>query len=456
MDTYDVIVIGTGTSGQTAALELAAEGLNVAIIEQSDTPGGICALHGCQAKKYFYEIAEIVAKSTHLLGLGIAEVPKTRWQDITTAKNTFTSTVPDNTVANLKGNAISYVAGTAVFKDNRHITVGSTLLAADYFIIASGAEPMRLPFPGNEHLLTSNDFLARESLPSRLAFIGGGFISFEFAHFAARIHDICREITILEAGQRPLAPFDKDMVEQLVHSSDADGIKVRYPVEVTAVEKSGEEFIVHINGEKPLVVDLVINGAGRSPAISDLNLDAAGVDYSGRGISVDQGMRSSVDTIFAVGDCADTVQLARVADREGLAAAKNVLAARGEGDADRIDYDAVAAVLFAYPQLAMVGKTEEQLIEEETRYWKNMDTELSWPTYRRVGLRRAAFKILVDENDHILGAHILSDNATGIINTFRMAMLHGIDIRRLYEDAVMSPYPSRESDITYMLSPLVQ
>jgi glutathione reductase (NADPH) len=456
MDTFDVIVIGTGTSGQTAALELAAEGLSVAIIEQSDTPGGICALHGCQAKKYFYEIAEIEAKSMHLIGLGITEPPKTKWQDITTAKNKFTSQVPDNTIANLKGNAISYVAGKAVFKDSRHIAVQNTLLAADYFIIASGAQPMQLPFPGNEHLLTSNDFLARESLPQRLVFIGGGFISFEFAHFAARIHDGRRTIIILEAGERPLGAFDRDMVEQLVHASDADGITVRCSVEITAVEKNGDEFVIHLKEGEPLVADLVINGAGRLPAISDLNLDAAGVDYSGQGISVDQAMRSSVDNIFAVGDCADTIQLARVADREGLAAARNVLAARGEGEADHVDYDAVPAVLFSYPQLAMVGKTEEQLIAENIRYWKNMDTELSWPTYRRVGLRHAAFKILVDENDHILGAHMLSDNATGIINTFRMAMLHNCDIRKLYRYVIMSPYPSRESDITYMLSPLVQ
>ena len=456
MDSFDVIVIGTGTSGQTAALELAAEGLSVAIIEQSDTPGGICALHGCQAKKYFYEVTEIAAKSTHLLGLGVTQLPKTKWQDITTAKNAFTAPVPDNTIANLKGNGVTYVAGTAVFNDNRHIAVGKTVLAADYFIIASGAQPMRLPFPGSEHLLTSNDFLARTALPPRLAFVGGGFISFEFAHFAARIDDTRREIFILEAGERVLGPFDRDMVEQLVLASETDGIAVACSVEITAVEKRGDEFVIHFKDGKPLIADLVINGAGRSPAISALNLDAVGVDYSSRGISVDHGMRSSVDNIFAVGDCAASVQLARVADREGLTAARNVLAARGEGEKDRIDYDAVAAVLFTYPQLAMVGKTEEQLIEEKSRYWKNMDTELSWPTYRRVGLRRAAFKILVDENDQILGAHVLSDNATGIINTFRMAMLHSIDIRKLYEDALMSPYPSRESDMTYMLSPLVQ
>ncbi len=455
MDSFDVIVIGTGTSGQTAALELAAEGLSVAVIEGSGTPGGVCALRGCQAKKYFYEIAEVMAKSTHLLGLGITMPPVAKWADINAAKNKFTARVPDNTVANLKGSGITYVPGTAVFNDSNHILVGESELGADYVIIGSGAQPMQLPFEGSEHLLTSDDFLDLDELPPRLVFVGGGFISFEFAHFAARIREAPREITILEISKRPLGPFDKDLVEQLVQASTADGITIRCEVEITAVEKSGGEFILHFKNDTPLRADLVINGAGRAPAIDDLNLEAAGVSHSRGGIDVDRTMRSSVETIYAVGDCAQSIQLARVADREGFVAARNILAARGEGTQETISYDEVPTVLFTYPQLAMIGKTEEQLIEEQTRYWKNMDTELSWPTYRRVGLRRAAFKILVDENDMLLGAHILSDSATGIINTFRLAMLHGIDIRRLRQDAVMSPYPSRESDIIYMLDPLV-
>ncbi len=456
MDTFDVVVIGTGTGGQTAALELVAEGLNVATVEQSETPGGICALHGCQAKKYFYEVAEVMAKSTHLRGLGITEPPRVSWQEITTAKNKFTSQVPDNTIDNLKGNGITYLPGKAVFQDSRHITVGDDLIAADFFVVACGAQPMQLPFAGSEHLLTSNDFLALETLPPRLAFVGGGFISFEFAHFAARISNTPRHISILEVGDRPLGPFDHDLVEQLVAASEADGISVSCGVNISAIEKNGAEFIVHFEDGQPLVIDLVVNGAGRVPAIDDLHLQKAGVDFSRRGIQVDAGMKSSVETIFAVGDCVDAIQLARVADREAQVAARNILALKGNGDEDRISYTEVPAVLFSYPQLAMLGKTEEQLIDEKIRYWKNMDTKLSWPTYRRIGLRHAAYKILVDENDRILGAHVLSDNATGIINTFRMAMLHDIDIRRLYQDATMSPYPSRESDILYMLGPLVQ
>ncbi|NNK13691.1 MAG: NAD(P)/FAD-dependent oxidoreductase, partial [Desulfofustis sp.] len=209
------------------------------------------------------------------------------------------------------------------------------------------------------------------------------------------------------------------------------------------------------NGEI-ISCDLVINGAGRAPAIDSLQLENAGVDFSRRGIAVDTGMRSSVETIFAVGDCADTLMLARVADQEALTAVHNILSAKGEGEQDVISYDEAPAVLFTYPQLAMVGKTEEQLKTENIRYWKSMDTNLGWPTYRRIGLRHAAYKILVDEHDLILGAHILSDNTTGLINTFRLAMLNGIDIRKLHHDAIMSPYPSRESDMLYMLAPLVE
>ena len=455
MHTFDVVVIGSGTAGQTAAMELAAEGFRVAVVEQSDTPGGVCALYGCQAKKYYYEVAEVAAKAKHLEGLGITAQPRLNWAQITSAKNGFTAKVPENTVASLTGNGVTYLSGTASFETHSRLRVGDEQLEAEFFIIATGAEPLQLPITGNEHLLTSTDFLDLEELPSRLVFVGGGFISFEFAHFAARLVDDPKEIVILEAMERPLGPFDADMVQALVASSIYDGISIRCGVNISAIEKSAEGYIVHLGNGEIISGDLVINGAGRVPAIEALELENAGVDFSRRGIAVDRGMRSSAATIFAVGDCADTLMLARVADREALTAVRNILAARGEGERDVISYDEAPAVLFTYPQLAMVGKTEEQLETEKIRYWKSMDTNLGWPTYLRIGLGHAAYKILVDEHDLILGAHILSDNATGLINTFRLAMLNGIDIRKLHHDAIMSPYPSRESDVLYMLAPLV-
>ena len=456
MQTFDVVVIGAGTGGQTAALELAAEGYSVAVVEQSDTPGGICALHGCQAKKYFYEVTELCAKAMHLEDLGVTGKPRVSWAQIAAAKNKFTDKVPDDTRASLKGNGVTYISGTASFENGNRIKVGDEQIEAEFFIIATGAQPMQLPITGSEHLLTSNAFLALDQLPPRIVFVGGGFISFEFAHFAARLGTEPVETIILEVMERPLGPFDGDLVQQLVDASISDGIKVQCGIKISLIEKFGGGFRVHLDDGQIIDTDLVVNGAGRVPAIETLQLENAGVDFSRRGIKVAPTMRSSVDNIFAVGDCADTLMLARVADREALAAVNNILAAKEEGEEDQVSYAEVPAVLFTYPQLAMVGKTEEQLKAEQTRYWKSVDTNLSWPTYRRIGLRHAAYKIIVDENDLILGAHILSDNATGLINTFRLAMLNGINVRTLHQEAIMSPYPSRESDMLYMLAPLVQ
>ena len=456
MDTFDVIVIGTGTAGQTAAFDLAAEGYNVAIAEDSDTPGGTCALHGCQAKKWFYEVTEVVARCRHLEGIGVTVSPQTDWQQILTEKNKFTASVPENTRSNLKGNGIKYIPGKAKFVDESTIVVDTSHYKADYFVVATGAKPTDLPFDGSENMITSDDFLELEELPKRIAFVGGGFISFEFAHFVARLGSKQGEIYILEANDTVLGPFDGDMVAELVAASKADGIQIHTNVSISAIEKNGSSYTVVNDSGENLEVDLVVNGAGRAPNIESMNLKAAGVEYSKKGIAVNSSMQTSRKNIFAAGDCAESLQLARVADMEGEVAAKTIIAAKEGGKQASIDYSATPAVLFTYPQLGALGKTEEQLKKENTKYWKSYDTRLSWPTYRRVGMKYAAYKILVDENDHILGAHFLADNTTGLVNTFKQAMIDNVTIGELHKNNIMAPYPSRESDIIYMLEPLLE
>jgi glutathione reductase (NADPH) len=149
------------------------------------------------------------------------------------------------------------------------------------------------------------------------------------------------------------------------------------------------------------------------------------------------------------------VQLARVADYEAHVAAENILAERKGGESSRVDYRAVPFMLFTYPQYGMIGKTEEALQQEGCEYRKSSSERLRWPTYRRVGLEHAAYKILVGADDRILGAHILSDSAGGLINTLKHAMLGDLTIEALHRQSIMSPYPSRESDLIYMLQPLL-
>jgi glutathione reductase (NADPH) len=455
MEAYDVVVVGTGTAGQTAAHDLNAGGLAVAVAECSERPGGTCALSGCQPKKFYYEIMETIARARHQMGRGIASIPRASWPQTRAAKDRFTGPVPERTVEGFKKAGIDYLTGDARFMDAVTLAVGERRIRADFYLLATGAEPMALPFEGSEHLLTNVEFMDLENLPQRIVFVGGGFISFEFAHFAARLGPADSRLQIIEVMDRPLGPFDADMVRLLVNAGRDEGISVAVETEISAVSREGDFFRVNTASGQTFEADLVVHGAGRAPRIRGLGLENAGIEYDRRGIRVDAGMRTTQARVFAAGDCAASVQLARVADYEAHVAAENILAERKGGEPSRIDYRAVPFMLFTYPQYGMIGKTEEALQQEGREYRKSSAEELRWPTYRRVGMKHGAYKILVGADDRILGAHILSDSAGGLINTIKHAMLGNLTIEALYRQSIMSPYPSRESDLLYMLQPLL-
>ena len=455
MEAYDIVVVGSGTSGQTAAFRLNERGLNVAVIEKADRPGGTCALAGCQPKKWFYETAEAIAKARHLEGKGIVASPEGNWAQVLEQKKQFTSSIPEGTIQNFQKAGIKFVAGAATFLDDETLSVNGKRFQAKFFILATGAKPMQLPIEGKEHVINSDDFLDLDMLPPSICFIGGGFISFEFAHFAARLGSTNQRLVILEVVDRPLGTFDAEMVELLVEASKDEGIEVRSGVEIKAIEKHAKGFLIRTAQGPEFETDLVVHGAGRVPDLDTLGLNAAGIEYSERGIIVDRTLRTSNRRTFAVGDCAATVQLARVADKEAHVAAENILAELDLGQESAMDYRAVPAILFTYPQFGMVGHTEDFLRQDGQSYQKSFAKNLSWPTYQRVGLKHAAYKILTDENNLILGAHILSDQAAGLINTIKQAMLNETTVHELYQQTIVSPYPSRESDLSYMLKPLL-
>jgi len=455
MRTYDVVIIGSGTGGQTAAYDLVAKDLKTAVVEQSDLPGGTCALSGCQPKKWFYEATETIAKSRHLTGKGIISPPGADWSSIRAEKNRFTSQIPGMTIEDLKEDGIDFIPGKARFLDPKTLLVDEMKISAQCYVIATGARPMSLPIDGVENAITSDKFLELEHLPERILFIGGGFISFEFAHFAARLGSGKQRTVILELSNRPLGPFDSEMVDLLVNASRDENIEVHTGVQISSIERKETFYAVRTRSGDIFEVDAVVHGAGRVPNLENLDLNAAGIKFSNKGIAVDRTMETSNPKVFAVGDCVATPQLARVADYEAHVAAKNIMAKRKGAEPGQIDYETVAVVLFTYPQYGMVGKTESLLKQQGVPYRKSFDRNLTWPTYKRVGMEHAAYKILVGADNKILGAHFLSDNASGLINTFKQAMINNITADRLYWQNIMSPYPTRESDLIYMLGPFV-
>ena len=454
MREFDAVIIGSGTAGQTAAYDLQEKGLKVAVVEKSDRPGGTCALAGCQPKKWFYEVTETVAKSKHLTGKGISAAAKGIWATIQKQKSRFTSRISSETVEGLKSAGIAYVKGNARFVGTGTLAVEGKPIKAGHIILATGARPMELPFEGNELLVTSDDFLGLKRMPRRIVFVGGGFIAFEFAHFVARLAPNVR-IDILEVTDRPLNPFDTEMVDLLVAASEEEGIRVHTGIHITSIQKKTNEYIIRTDPRRIFKADLVVHGAGRIPNVEFLDLEAGKIHYSKKGITVDKGMKTTNARVYAIGDCAATIQLARVADYEAHVAAKNILSESGLAESTRIDYGAVPTVLFTYPQYGMVGKTEAVLKQEGNGFRRSFEKNLGWPTYKRIGLKHAAYKVLVGENNRILGAHFISDNAGGLVHTIKLAMANGISADELYRQCIMSPYPTRESDLVYMLEPFL-
>ncbi|MCI0350870.1 MAG: NAD(P)/FAD-dependent oxidoreductase, partial [Acidobacteriales bacterium] len=273
---FDLIVIGVGMAGQNIARRVRAAGWEVAVVD-SRPYGGTCPLRGCDPKKVLVGAAEIMDWHRRMTGHGIAGDMRISWADLMRFKRTFTDPIPANIEKSLSSSGIATYHGEAHFVDPNSLQVDGEMLTAKRIAIATGAKPRDLGIPGAEYAATSTDFLELESLPQRIVFIGGGYISFEFAHIAARAG---ARVTIVQRDARPLEAFDADLVEVLVAATESIGIDVRLQVEVTAVKKEGSQLRVHTSDGGGLPADLVVHGAGRVPEIDGLLLKQGGIEYT--------------------------------------------------------------------------------------------------------------------------------------------------------------------------------
>jgi len=338
--------------------------------------------------------------------------------------------------------------GRAHFENQNTVIVGEDKLKGEYIFLATGARPRKLNIPGEEYVTTSEKLLETKKLPDKIIFIGGGYISMEFAHVARRTG---AEVTILHRSERILGAFDSDMVNLLVKASEASGIKILINKPVVSIEKDENGFLVKTKSKSETEpetqifrTDMVVHGAGRVANIENLRLENAGVKTEKGAIVVDKHMRTSNSRIYAGGDCAlEGVQLTPVASLQGEVAAINVL----EGDSVEADYKGIPSAVFTIPVLASVGIS---VFKDSDKYKVIFQDRSNWYTTRKAGMEFAASKVIIDEaNDRIMGAHILGPNAEEAINVFAAVMrlrLKASDIKRL-----IFTYPTTCSDIPYML-----
>ena len=445
---YDLVVVGTGVTSAVAS-RCREAGWSVAVVD-SHPFGGTCALRGCVPKKILVSAAAAVQAARDLADKGVPAGSLTiDWPSLMRFKRSLVDPTTQRTEQAWAKMGIEQFHGRARFVGATTLAVGPDQLTGRHVVLAAGAVPAPLSFPGADRLITSEQFLNLDLLPARMVFVGGGYIAFEFAHVAARAGV---EVTILHRGARPLDAFDPDLVDLLVRRTRELGIRVELDTEVRGVETLADRVIVlgaRDGQERRFETDMAVHAAGRVPDIDDLDLDRAGVKRDRRGgVVVNEYLQSvSNPGVYAGGDAATNgPALTPKADHDAAVLATNLL----EGNKRTVRYDGFASAVFSVPPLASAGLTEAAARASGRQFRTHWQDTSSWFNTQRVGETVSAFKVLIDEGaDRVIGAHLLGPHADETINLFALAIRLGIPASELRQ--VLFAYPTFGSDVRFML-----
>lgn len=429
MNSFDVTVIGSGPGGYVAAIRCAQLGFRTAIIEKESTLGGTCLNVGCIPSKALLDSSEHFHNAVHNF--------ETHGIDIEPPKVNFTQMIQrkrEVVEANVKGidylmnkNKIEVFRGIGSFKDATHLTVtkedGSTEeIESKNTIIATGSYSTELPFAktDKERIITSTEALELKEVPEHLVVIGGGVIGLELGSVYLRLGS---QVTVVEYMDRIIPGMDGGLSKELTKVLKKQGMKFHTSTKVTEVTNNGSSVTVKAEDKKGEQLtfegDYVLVSVGRSPYTEGLGLENAGIETDERGrIKTDAHLKTNVSNVYAIGDVVVGAMLAHKAEEEGVLVAEQLA-----GQKPHIDYNLIPGVVYTWPEVAGVGKTEEQLKDSGAKYKVG-----SFP-FRALGRARASMdldgfvKILADENtDEILGIHIIGARAADLIAEAVVAM----------------------------------
>ncbi|KKL91209.1 hypothetical protein LCGC14_1896990, partial [marine sediment metagenome] len=357
-DSYDLLIIGGGSAGTTAALTAIDYGSpKIGLIEKG-LLGGTCVNVGCIPSKSFLRAANLVNNGRRAVDYGLFnELPLPNYNAIVEHKNKIVSSMRSSGDKTLEKYDIDIIKGSAVFKGANTLQVDSRTLTAKNILIAAGVSTFIPPIDGIKDVpyLTSTSALSLEELPESLIIVGGAYIGLEFASF---FHSLGVKVTVIEAASR-LAPNEDERISSyLATSFEKQGLEFYTEAKVMGVSSKSEiEVKIEINGEQTsLKGQKVLIATGRVPDLKELGLEAAGVKYGRKGIEVNELMQTSVPSVYAAGDVVSSLQLEHVAVYEGWKAAVNMFSEKKEP----VDYRVIPRVMFSHPEVASVGETEEQ------------------------------------------------------------------------------------------------
>jgi glutathione reductase (NADPH) len=441
---YDLFVIGGGSGGVRAARVSAAHGAKVALAEEHKV-GGTCVIRGCVPKKLLVYGAHFAEDLADARRFGW-EVPHCAFDWPVLRDNVLAEVERLNKAytTTLENNEVEIVLERATVTGPHGVRLASGReVTARYILVATGAWPMVPVFPGAEHGITSNEVFHLAHLPRRVLIAGGGYIANEFAGI---FHEFGCDVTIVNRSDVILRGYDESVRDRLLQISMTKGIKFQFNASFKSIEKTGESLHVDLEGCDPMDVDLVLFATGRAPHTKGLGLEEAGVQLDKAGaVVVDADSKSSVDSIYAVGDVTNRVQLTPVAIREGQAFADTVFG----GKPWRVDYHCIPSAVFSHPPLAGVGLTEGQaknkfgavrVYSSDFRPMKNVLANRN---------ERALYKMICDaETDRILGLHMIGPDAPEILQAAAVAVKAGLT-KQAFDDTV-ALHPSMAEELVLL------
>lgn len=439
---FDSVVIGSGVAGMGVASGLAAAGKKVAIVEE-DLWGGTCPNRGCDPKKVLLSAVEARNKAVQLQEKGLDTVPKINWPELMAFKETFTRPVPEQSKDSLQSSDVETFYGSASFTSQQTLQVNDDELAADQFIIATGARPSFLDIEGKEHFLTSNDFLSLPEMPKTITLVGGGYIAFEFAAIASAAGS---EVHLIQHNDRPLKAFDKEHVELLMKQLEVKGVIFHLNRDITKITAVENGFTITDDLDFQLNSDLVFCTTGRIPNTEALQLDNVGVDWDKKGVIVNDFLQTSNPSIFALGDVLSKKQpkLTPISTFEA-----NYLVSYLSGKLTQpISYPSIPTMVFSAPKLAQVGVSPEIASDNKSAYEVSSIDATKWFSYSRLNEPISKVKVVTDkETGFLVGAACLNNEADELINYFSWMIDQKMTADELSQKVFA--YPTIASDLSY-------
>jgi dihydrolipoamide dehydrogenase len=422
---HDLVVIGAGPGGYVAAIRAAQLGLNTACVELEPRLGGTCLRVGCIPSKALLESSERYEEAKHLadfgvrvgdVGLDLAAMLRRKDGIVTGLTDGIAHLFKKNKVTRYAGRG-RLAGGTTVVVDGAE----PTEITAKHVLIATGSKvaSLRGVELDGDRIGTSTEALSYPEVPGHLVVIGAGYIGLEMGSVWRRLG---AKVTVVEYLDRILPGMDAEIAKEAQKLFTKQGIEFRLGSKVTSARRDGDGCVVELEGQESLRCDRVLLAAGRSPNTDGLGLDTVGIETDKRGfIQVDTHFRTQANGVYAIGDVIGGAMLAHKAEEEGIACVEHIVTGYGH-----VNYDAIPGVVYSHPEIASVGKTEEQLKEAGVAYAKGVFPFIGNGRARALNATEGRVKVLADKKtDRVLGVHIIGPRAGDLIAEAAVAIEFG-------------------------------